>query len=283
MDKFDSNYDPLSDVERLKKSMRVHRNQDKNIIESATEYLDENDAENPYSVLDVGCGYGIVTKDRFGSDENFEVKAIDKVPEVIRRARQKYKDENIEYACHDAVNLNNIDESFDIVFSSYLLHHLNRDRQKEVLRKMWSKTCNPGCLVVRTCDDGQHLHYPKDDRIDTIVQITDNLPGSSDRAQGRKLQRDINHLNPEPSRVQLDMWDYNTFGLSNKERLDYFDVFHGNRIHYAEEINNMIESESFESEVYQSMDTIMKELRSEFEKKQNIFDAKTVPSIVAYK
>ena len=79
------------------------------------------------SVLDVGCGTGalaIAAKDLVGADGS--VSGVDASPEMIQRARMKASRAGlmVDFREGSAEALPFADESFDVVLSTVMLHHL---------------------------------------------------------------------------------------------------------------------------------------------------------------
>lgn len=91
------------------------------------------------SALDVGCGTGslaITAKRRVG--DSGVVVGIDASPEMIERAKQKALNAGVEARFETAVveALPFPDASFDVVFSTLMLHHLPRPVREQCAREM---------------------------------------------------------------------------------------------------------------------------------------------------
>lgn len=279
-----SEYDVDVDHERLQLSARVHRDQDMANIDRALAHLEESALEPPYDVLDAGCGYGTVTKSRFGDDERFRVRGIDVAASAIGVAREEYAADNITYQILDVTDLPEAAVgTFDLVFSSYLFHHLDRGAQESVLSILWNRLRPSGVLMVRSCDDGQHLHFPPDDDMDWFVAVTDEIKGSSDRTHGRRLYTHQCRLRPEPTEIELDLHNYHTAGCTRAEREEYWDVFHSNRVHYAEVLASRPEATKADKDLRDRMKREYTRLEEKFKDNPNFLDAKSVPMTVAYK
>lgn len=277
-----SEYDVEVDHDRLQLSSEIHREQDVRNIDQIADRLQERDIEPPYRVLDAGCGYGTVTKSRFGNDDRFNVVAIDQSRKVLEIAKDQYNAPNIEYRWLDVNNLPDADlGTFDLVFAAYLFHHLAN--QESVLSLLWEAVRDSGYLLVRSCEDGQHLHYPPDEDMEWIVEFTDDIPGSSDRTHGRRLPAHMKRLSPEPTDVWLDLENYHTVGLSSSERRDYWTVFHSNRLHYAKTRAERADASIKEKRLYQRMAEAMETLEQKITGNEHVFDAKSVPVAVAMK
>ena len=277
-----SEYDPEVDHERLQLSAAMHREQDERNIDRIVERLQENGSEPPYSVLDAGCGYGTVTQSRFGNDDRFEGVARDGAEDVLEIAKDRYSAPNIQYRWLDVNNLGKADlGTFDIVFASYLFHHIAN--QESVLSLLWEHVRDDGVLAVRSCEDGQHMHYPPEDEMDWIVEKTDEIPGSSDRTHGRRLPTHLKRLSPPPADVWLDLKNYHTVGRDSGERRDYWDVFHSNRLHYAKVRAERDDATQEDKQLYETMADRMDRLKDKIIGNQHVFDVKSVPLAVAVK
>lgn len=278
----ESAYTPNFDYERLEQSAKIHRQQDKEQIQKALAYLDKSNQEPPYAVLDAGCGYGTVTKNRFGNNDLFNVTAIDEEPAVISVAKNRYNADNIYYEIDDVQNLDpDVHGRYSLVFSSYLLHHLNKDGQKQALAKMWSVTKPGGVLLARSCDDGQHFSYPNDDFSKNVVQATHTIPESSDRKQGRRLYNWARHLDPEPNKVSFDITVYDNVSSLQEERERYWNVFHSNRLHYAKMRANRDGATPQDKKRFERMKRDMEEARRCIVEQNDVLDSKTVPMLFA--
>lgn len=277
-----SEYDVDVDHERLQLSAAVHREQDERNIERVVEHFEQVGIEPPYRVLDAGCGYGTVTKSRFGDDDRFEVLAIDQSRNALEVAKDRYAASNVEYRWLDVNNLTDVDfGAFDLVFASYLFHHIAN--QESVLSLLWENVRDGGCLLIRSCEDGQHMHYPPDEDMDWLVEVTDEIPGSSDRTHGRRLPTHLKRLSPEPEDVWLDLENYHTVGRSSSERRDYWTVFHSNRLHYAKVRAERDNASIEEKRLYQKMAEQMDALEDKIIGNEHVFDVKSVPLVGATK
>lgn len=277
-----SEYDPEVDHERLKLSSEMHRDQDVENLEDVVAHFEDVGIDPPYRVLDAGCGYGTVTRSRFGDDDRFEVLAIDVVPNVLEIAESEYDADNIDYRRLDANDLADADIGrFDLVFSTYLFHHL--ENQEAVLSYLWERVDEDGALLVRSCDDGQHLHYPPDEDMDWVVDVTDDIKGSSDRTHGRRLYTHLKRLQPEPERIDLDLRNYHTADEDRRGRREYWEVFHSNRLHYAEVLANRRDATDHDEAFFERMRSRFERLEQKFIDNAAFLDTKSVPLTVAYK
>lgn len=101
---------------------------------------------NAKDILDLGCGDGRYSK-RFIELGARKVIGIDNSEKMISLAYSESIDESVEFLVSDCSELPLADDSIDIVFSNFLLHHLDEFEPtfKEVLRVL-----KPGGFFIAT-------------------------------------------------------------------------------------------------------------------------------------
>lgn len=114
-------------------------------------------------LLDLGCGTG-----RFAIplaiESHYRVTGADASPEMLAKAREKDKAGRVRWETQDAVKLTYCDQSFDILFLSHLLHHV--DSPAAVIRECWRVLAVPGSILIRygaieqIRDDPPHRFFP---------------------------------------------------------------------------------------------------------------------------
>ena len=130
--------------------------------------------------LDLGCGTG-----RFAVPIStylgFSVTGVDKSEEMIRRAKAKQGAENVRWDVQDAMSMTYPDGSFDAIFISHLLHHV--DSPLQVVREC-HRVLGPGGVLLNRygaledLDDPEHIFFPEAMEIDkargaTKAQVED--------------------------------------------------------------------------------------------------------------
>jgi hypothetical protein len=81
----------------------------------------------------------------------------------------------------------------------------------------------------------------------------------------------------------LDLRNYHTAGQGRQERKQYWDVFHSNRLHYAETLAKQPDSTDHDQEFYEKMRKRYNRLEQKFMDNNSFLDAKSVPMTIAYK
>jgi ubiquinone/menaquinone biosynthesis C-methylase UbiE len=120
-------------------------------------------------LLDLGCGTGrfaipIATKLRFS------VTGADSSKEMLVKAREKDITKLVKWDLEDAQSLSYSDNSFDIVFMSFLLHHC--DNPDKVVCECRRVLNDPGVILIRHAgieqirDDVEHTFFPETLAID---------------------------------------------------------------------------------------------------------------------
>lgn len=115
-------------------------------------------------MLDLGCGTG-----RFSipmaTRLHFNVTGADSSKEMLDKAREKDTGRLVKWDMQDAEGLSYPDESFDIVFMSHLLHHV--DDSGRVLSDCRRVLTTPGVILIRygaieqIRGDVEHTFFPE--------------------------------------------------------------------------------------------------------------------------
>lgn len=147
-------------------------------------------------ILDVGCGYGIVGRDRFADFSNKIIIGIDISDVVLNKARELNNDSNAFYEYLDVLSDNfeeeieiimnkyNIDK-FDIIFGAYILQHIS-----DPIRALRNLRCclkKNGYIIFRQSDEGTYITYGDDGLVKKICDRYLRAPGIDDRFLGRKM------------------------------------------------------------------------------------------------
>lgn len=87
-------------------------------------------------VLDLGCGTGLLTRMVKQSAPEARVTGLDGDEEVLAIARDKSRGTNIQWDHALAFNMPYQDNSFDVVVSSFVTHHLTSDEKLRAFKEV---------------------------------------------------------------------------------------------------------------------------------------------------
>lgn len=147
-------------------------------------------------ILDAGCGYGVVGRDRFADFPNKVILGVDISEPVLAKARELNTDPNAHYEYLDLLSPNFDEEmemimdkygieKFDVVFGAYILQHVC-DPLK-VLRNLRSCLHRDGYVIFRQSDEGTYITYGDDGLVQKVCEQYLKAPGLDDRFIGRKM------------------------------------------------------------------------------------------------
>jgi len=127
------------------------------------------DSQQKVEFLDLACGTGrfsIPIATRLG----YSVTGADKSEEMLREARKKEGEPHIRWDLQDATSLSYSDGSFDAVFMSHLLHHV--DEPLKVVKECY-RVLRPGGVILNRYgaiehirDDPEHRFFPETIQLD---------------------------------------------------------------------------------------------------------------------
>jgi ubiquinone/menaquinone biosynthesis C-methylase UbiE len=139
------------------------------------------------TVLDVGCGSGIVTRDIANLTAGI-VNGIDESKDMIHVAKKILsKHDNIDLFIGDADYLPFCDNYFDITTCNLLLMWVSNPQK--VVNEMTRVTKKNGIVLASLEPDyGGKLHYPEDQKVDPIFAGKAIIDKGGDPHIGRKLR-----------------------------------------------------------------------------------------------
>jgi len=110
------------------------------------------------TIVDVGCGYGLLSNLLALASEEREVIGIDLSPKRIRVAQRTVKNRrNIKFLLQDANSLKV--EKCNVFLMSDFLHHLPYQHQDELLALCYQKLSKNGLLIIEEVDDKPFWKY----------------------------------------------------------------------------------------------------------------------------
>jgi len=152
--------------------------------------------ERQLRALDLGVGTGYFAEKFLRRHPDAQVLAIDGAAAMVDLARTRLGPlaERVHFIVGDFRDLPRLlseGESFDVVFSSYALHHLHRQDKQVVVRQVWERLepggwfLNADILVAESPEIEQRI---QEIRVNGIVQ---RAQGIDDRFADAKATRDF--------------------------------------------------------------------------------------------
>ena len=229
------------------------------------EILDKYLKKSGYTVLDVGCAQGFVTKQCFRKDKYKKVVGIDFNPDAIKDANKKHPD---KFSFHqlDVENEGFTGEmrkimkkegikGFDVISCFLVLHHLHDP--EAALQRLKPLLNKGGMIIIRGSDDGTKVSYGDNGLIDKIIKKSYGLSGMSDRNNGRKLYSWLTHLGLSDIRVHSKAT--NTSDMTYDDKQGLYKVSFSWRINYFRKQVEMNESEKTKAD-FDEMDDYLTKL-----------------------
>jgi SAM-dependent methyltransferase len=168
--------------------------------------------------LSVGCGPGVFLRELAKSRLQMDVAGVDVSASRIRDAEQRLTGlPNARVCVGEATALPFEDNSFDIVFSRFLLEYL--PDKLAAVREM-ARVCRPGGMVMLQDLDGQLVwHFPQDPAIQSATEQVVNFLASTgfDPFVGRKLFSFCLGAKLEEVRVQVDSYHLYAGSINEEE------------------------------------------------------------------
>ena len=257
-----------SELKRLKIQALNTREPDNNAIKYVLEHMP---AKEQINILDMGCAYGFVTKDRFSKIPNAKVIGVDRSEKLIEYAKENSMFENASYYVLDLENEETIDnieeimekeniEKFDIIFASLVIHHLKNPNK--LLRNVRRLLAVDGYIIIRGSDDGSMVTYNDDGLIQKVIDLHLSCDGISDRLNGRKIYSQL--VSSGYKNVKMINWVKEISGMDLDERYEIFVERFSYRRNY---INTLCEKDPYNQanvKKLEEMDYLLSELENKF-------------------
>lgn len=164
-------------------------------------------------ILDLGCGTGrfsIPIATRLG----YSVRGADSSKEMLSRAREKDVSKKVKWDVQDATTLSYPDGSFDVVFMTHLLHHV--DEPLKVVRECFRVLRSSGIFFNRygaiedILDDPEHRFFPETVELDeartpTVERVEEwfTVVGFEEIASETIVQRTFHSAEERLEKVRL--------------------------------------------------------------------------------
>ena len=131
-----------------------HRTEGESVL---LEELDPNSAK----ILDIGAGNGRLLDLCLLKCPGATGVALDFSPPMLESLREKYKDGRVEIIEHDINSSLPFDaKSFDVVVSSFAIHHVDHARKRKLYEEIWEVTQDGGifCNLEHVSSPPENLH-----------------------------------------------------------------------------------------------------------------------------
>lgn len=222
-------YSPLMDgeLQRLSLQAKLTRNADMPPIRYLKSLYQD---KKRVCILDVGCGYGVVAKDRFSDWDNLFVVGIDFQEGALENAREfnhgvdnfVFEQANIESdSFEDRISeiMQKYDiEGFDIIFGAYIVQHLSDPGT--FLKRCRSFLQDDGYILLRNTADKSTISYGDNGLIRQIQDRSERAPGNASRDLGLQLHHHLYHAGYQ--NIQIYGWLKDISNLTTEQRMDVF-------------------------------------------------------------
>lgn len=257
-----------SELRRLKIQAINTREPDNNAIKYVLEHMPTKQQVN---ILDMGCAYGFVTKDRFSKIEGAKVIGVDRSPELIQYATNNSMFPNASYHVIDLEDefvIDNIEEimesqnieKFDIIFASLVIHHLKNPNK--LLRKIRRILSEDGYVIIRGSDDGSMVTCNDNGLIQKVIDLHLSCDGISDRLNGRKIYSQL--ISSGYKNIKMINWVKEISGMDLDERYEIFVERFSYRRNYLETMYKKDPYNAVNKKKLEEMDYLLNELENKF-------------------
>lgn len=96
--------------------------------------------------LDLGCGTGSLEKLAFQRFSNPQFVLVDPSEKMIEKAKEKLKDQNIQYICGNSVSID-FDSAFDVVTAIQSHHYMHEDERKKATENVYKSLKKGGIFI----------------------------------------------------------------------------------------------------------------------------------------
>ncbi len=115
-------------------------------------------------ILDLGCGTGLELERVFNIYPDAEVTGVDLSSKMLDKLKEKYKDKvtQLNLVCESYFDIDYGTEIYDMVLSTYSLHHFGRELKLSLYRKIHSSLKTRGVYIegdytVKTMEEENSL------------------------------------------------------------------------------------------------------------------------------
>ena len=192
------------------------------------------DKYDDMKILDIGCSVGDAIIDRL-SGRKYKLLGIDINDEIIKKAKEKYENENATFCMMNVEDANFSDnlldkmdeigiEKFDVIHIGSVLLHLKS--MFPVLRKLRRMLDKNGTILIVDIDDGINYAYPDDDGIfEHMYELCIADVTSGERHNARQIFTNL--VRAGYKNIKLEKSGLHTIDMSQAEKETFFDMYFG--------------------------------------------------------
>ncbi len=197
-------------------------------------FIESMNLRNGMKLLDIGGGYGsvFVNISDLYSDLNLQYDLLDSSEKQLQKAKSALGDfmknkktySTINYILSDAMHINQLEDTYDIVVSKMFIHEIPEMSQADVIKQIFSIIKPGGCVLFWTAD----LQDYNRDFYDKTIRKKDELAGFDSLVANRHflLNSHLETLLKEAGFTDIEkLFDFN-YDLHTSLRLE--SEFHGN-------------------------------------------------------
>ncbi len=210
---------------------RLRERRNYKIDMQAIQYVKAQMNRKKYNVLVLGCAYGFVAESRFGLDDDIEtVICIDKNEEVIKKAKELYKDyPHMKFYAVEIQNSTYVDnlrkileenciDAIDIVYCADVFRYFSNAQTS--IRNTRRFIRSGGFLISKGGDDSKKMAYPDEDRLlDELIGCCRRLNGMPNYDIGKELPLFIQNAGFIIRDIKIDLMSTINMSFEEKEKL----------------------------------------------------------------
>lgn len=124
------------------------------------------------NVLELGCGNGktLIELSKF----NLNITAIDLSQKAIDISKNTVKNSKIKYVRLDVMDIESLNETYDLIIGNYFLHHFIDSSAEIVLKKLYSVLNKDGIIAMENFSIND-VRFSKGKKLDDTVFLRNNI------------------------------------------------------------------------------------------------------------